>query len=156
MRRAHHRHEIAGRALIGIAGVPAGECRERRAELRWPDTGYFIAVGVDRGHVRAIRSTGAWRVCGDAMLPLRSEVEAAWPRDAIGKTHLRELAKESGERFGLDRGAVGDARKRARRRLDTGAHPAVEVHERGTQERRVVDDVEAMHATAAGIGIGLG
>ena len=38
-RGAHHGHEIAGSALVGMTRIPAGEGGDRHPQLRRPDAG---------------------------------------------------------------------------------------------------------------------
>ena len=149
------RHEVAGRALIGVTRVPAGEGRDRDPQLRRPDARALVAVGIHRGDERDVgRADLGWQVrrCPARRAGPKSSRTGRWT--PVGEAHARDGGVHRARRLGGHRGAVGQTRHRARRRLDALAHPAVEVDEGGPQERRVVHHAERVAPAAARVRVG--
>src|SRR5258706_11374365 len=112
---------------------PSGGGAERHRDLRQRDAAGLVAVGVDGRDERAARRAGPRGERGEVE-PARSRVVAR----IVGGGDAIEHRVEGLERH---RGAVGETRVTARRRLDPLGDPAVHVDEAGAQERRVVDRV---------------
>ena len=75
-------------------------------------------------------------------------------RHPIGKGRAGNRFEHLACLLGRDGRAVGDPRDHARRRLRPLAHPAIQIHERGPEQWRVVHRAEHVAAPAARIGVG--
>ena len=131
--------------------VPAGVRGERHRQLGQDDAADFVPVAVHRGDERAEGAARGGRQ--------RRPVEPPRPRIVARVTRGRDAPEGGDEAIGWHRGAVGQARVTARRRLDPLDHPAIEAHQAGAQQRRVVhhpaEVLRALHRTTRIGGRGL-
>jgi hypothetical protein len=67
-----------------VPRVPAGEGGQRHPQLDAADARHVVAVVVDGGHERAVRSADLrWELAHHTPLEARPEVEPAWVLDAV-------------------------------------------------------------------------
>ena len=142
--------EPIGRADGRVAIVPAGLRRERHGDVREPDAGPHVSVGVHGRHADDERLADLRRLdADDPPRPVGTEIQME-----CAQRLLRQ--REPGHRgppgaAGRRQRAVGDPRIRARRRRHVVGHPAIERAEQRANGGRVVERVErraAGHAAA--------
>ena len=128
-------HEVARRALVGMARVPARVGRERREQLRRPDARHLVAVRVDRGdEVRVRRADLGRQRAGDA---LRS---TSGPKSSRAGREMRSGNRDAGD--GVERRPRSTPRSpRCRRRcagtaLGGGSTPSLTQRSRLTSAAR--------------------
>ena len=136
--------------------VPARACRQRHPQLPGPHPCRVVAVGIEPRNERHVRRANFRWQRGDAAVHVGPEVEPHGARDALGETNARDGLERAPQGLRRDRGPLVDARHGARWRLRALAGPAVEVHQGGAEQRRVVDDTEQVATAGARVRIDRG
>src|SRR5262245_44439173 len=141
--RAGEDQQLLGAADLGMPRVPARVSGNRHGKLGQHDARDFISVVVYRRHERP-EGAARRRRHGGPVEPPRLRM---MPR--VGGVNA---VKNVVEPFGRDRRTVANGRVSARWRLDPVDDPAVEMHQTGAQQERVVDDTTEVPGVIDGTG----
>ena len=112
-------------------------------QIRQANAAHLVAIPIDRRNEMGVGfALNPRQGRRDPARGLRAEIETDHPRRVRRKADPRDCREYALRLFGRHRGAIGKTRVLARRGILLSSFPLVHSHQRGAQQRVVIDRIE--------------